>query len=668
VDVSLLQHAYWIVLAPLCAFAIIIFFRKWIGMDGAWVGVVSSAYGFLHSLLIWITVFKHGEELPGVGLQGRFFESAMTWFTVGQFNFQLGLLIDGLSSTMLVVVTLVALLVQIYSLSYMHGHVRYGRYFAYVNMFTFAMLVLVVANNLLQFYMGWELVGLCSYLLISFDFERDAAAYAGRKAFLTTKAGDLGLHLGLLMIFNYLGTFNIPQLHENVSSFASSYPTWVITAIPILLFFGAMGKSAQFPLHVWLPDAMEGPTPASALIHAATMVAAGVYLVARVFFMFQVAPISMEVVAWIGVTTAVFAATMGLVSSDIKRVLAFSTVSQLGFMMAALGCSGYEAGMFHLTTHAAFKALLFLCAGSVIHAVHTNDMWSMGGLRTKMPITALAYFFATLAISGCWPFSGFYSKDEILAAAYNHNIVIFALLALAALMTSFYMFRSLFLTFAGTPRDKDKFHHAHESPFTMTVPLMILAVLSIGLGFSLWYHGNLSHWISWGAHEAQAASHGEGHDMGHKIVLLTSLMVFAFGLLGAAFVYLTKPSKDDFLAQKLAPLHKLLSNRYYVDEFYLALITHVYHPLSRFLARIDYDILDQKIVDGVGLSGRGFSWLGSLLDDKFVDKVLVDGNGSVVNWLGKGVRRLQSGLAQSYLFWMAIGLVSMFIWVSSHYK
>ncbi len=669
-DLSLFQNAYWIVLAPLIAFAVIIFFRKWIGMDGAWVGVAALLYGFIHSLLIWIAVYKHGEELPGVGLQGRFFESAFSWFTAGNFTFQLGLLIDGLSATMLVVVTLVALLVQIYSISYMHGHARYGRYFAYVNLFTFSMLVLVVANNLLQFFMGWELVGLCSYLLISFDFERDAAAYAGRKAFITTKVGDLGLYLGLLLVFNYLGSFNIPNLHQNLTSLGSAYPVWVLAAIPILLFLGAMGKSAQFPLHVWLPDAMEGPTPASALIHAATMVAAGVYLVARVFFMFEAAPISMDVVAWVGVITAVFAASMGLVSRDIKRVLAFSTVSQLGFMMAALGCGGYAAGMFHLTTHAAFKALLFLCAGSVIHAVHTNDMWQMGGLRTKMPITALCYFIATLAIAGCWPFAGFYSKEEVLAAAYNHNILIFVLLAIAALMTSFYMFRSLFLTFAGNPRDKEKFHHAHESPITMTGPLMILAALSVGLGFFLWYNGNLGHWISWGAaHAAEAAGHGDGHhDAAHKIILLTSLFVFGAGLLGAMFIYLTKPSKDDFLAAKLAPIHKLLTNRYYIDEIYLFFIARVYHPLARLSAKVDYDFLDQKGVDGVGLSGKAFGWLSSLLDDKFVDRVLVDGNGVIASALGKGVRRLQSGLAQSYLFWMAIGLVSMFIWVSSHYK
>jgi NADH-quinone oxidoreductase subunit L len=275
----------------------------------------------------------------------------------------------------------------------MHGHVRYGRYFAYVNMFTFAMLVLVVANNLLQFYMGWELVGLCSYLLISFDFERDAAAYAGRKAFLTTKAGDLGLHLGLLMIFNYLGTFNIPQLHENVSSFASSYPTWVITAIPILLFFGAMGKSAQFPLHVWLPDAMEGPTPVSALIHAATMVTAGIFLMIRASVIFQLAPLVLTIISIVGCVTALGAALLAMVQYDLKKVLAYSTISQLGYMALACGVGAYSAAFFHLLTHAFFKAVLFLGAGSVIYALHhEQDMRKMGGLYNKMPVTFF-YFF-----------------------------------------------------------------------------------------------------------------------------------------------------------------------------------------------------------------------------------------------------------------------------------
>ncbi|MCG3203556.1 MAG: NAD(P)H-quinone oxidoreductase subunit 2, chloroplastic [Elusimicrobia bacterium] len=658
----LLQHSYWIALAPLLAFVVILVLRNFVGLQGAWVGTVAMFYCFVHSLLIALGIFFERIHLPNTGLQGHFFESTYTWFSAGNFDFRVGLLIDGLSAMMLVVVTLVSFLVQLYSISYMHEHRRYGRYFAYVNLFTFSMLVLVLANDMLQFFIGWELVGLCSYLLIGFDFERDAAGYAGRKAFLTTKVGDLGMYLGLLIIFNYLGTFNIPLLHQNYQNMASlNYPGWVLLMVPLLLFFGAMGKSAQFPLHVWLPDAMEGPTPASALIHAATMVAAGVYMVARVFFLFEASPLAMDVVAWVGVATAVVAASMGLVSEDIKRVLAFSTVSQLGFMMVALGCGGYAAGMFHLTTHAAFKALLFLCAGSVIHAVHTNDMWKMGGLKTQMPITCAAYLVGTLAIAG-FPFmSGFFSKEEVLAAAYNHNPLIFGLLSFAALLTSFYMFRSLFLTFFGLPRDKHLFQHAHESPLLMTIPLMVLALLSIFLGGTLYHDGNLARLISWGSHGA------EQHHASH-VVLYSSLSAFGLGFVGAFWVYLSKPPRYEFLQQKFALPHKLLSRRYLIDELYLWFIGNIYTPVTTWFAKTDYDVVDQFIVDGFGRMGKRFSWVSDLFDGKFVDRVLVDGQSDLANWAGDKIRKVQSGLAQSYLFWMILGLGGMIVWISHNFK
>jgi NADH-quinone oxidoreductase subunit L len=621
--------------------------------------VAALSYCFIHALLIFIGIYTGSLHLPTEGLQGHFYELTTTWFSIGNYDFRVGVLIDGLSSTMLVVVTLVSLLVQIYSISYMHDHIRFGRYFAYVNLFTFSMLVLVIANEVLQFFIGWELVGLSSYLLIGFDFERDKAAYAGRKAFLTTRVGDLGMYIGLLTIFNYMGTFNIPLLHQNLTN--TTHLPWVLTAVPILLFCGAMGKSAQVPLHVWLPDAMEGPTPASALIHAATMVAAGVYMVARLYFLFEISPVAMSVVAWVGVITAVIAASMGLVASDIKRVLAFSTVSQLGFMMTALGCGGYAAGMFHLTTHAAFKALLFLCAGSVIHAVHTNDMWKMGGLKTRMPITAASYLIATLAIAGCPFLAGFYSKEEVLAAAFGYNKVIFGLLAFASFLTAFYMFRSWFLTFTGDPRDKEKFHHAHESPALMTVPLMVLAFLSLTAGFALWYQGNLGHWVHWGAH-AEESHHG-----GHT-VLFVSLGVFASGLLGATWVYMMKPPKHDALALRLAIPYRILINKYKFDELYLSFIDRVYYPVSRGLAKLDYDFLDQWIVDGVGRGGKVFSFLSSLFDGTIIDRIFVDGQGSVASRAGLVLRRVQSGLAQSYLFWMIIGLGSMLVWIAHHFK
>ncbi len=659
---ALLSHSYLIALAPLAAFAIILTFRNVLGLQGAWVGALAMFYGFVHSALIAGGIFTGSIHLPSEGLQGHFFESAMTWFSVGNFDFRLGVLIDGLSSMMLVVVTLVSFLVQMYSISYMHDHKRFGRYFAYVNLFTFSMLVLVLANDMLQFFIGWELVGLCSYLLIGFDFEREAAAYAGRKAFLTTKFGDLGFYVALYAIFNYLGTFNIPLLHQNYENIAAmQYPAWVVAMIPVFLFFGAMGKSAQVPLHVWLPDAMEGPTPASALIHAATMVAAGVYLVARVFFLFEASHLAMDVVAWVGVSTAVIAASMGVVSNDIKRVLAFSTVSQLGFMMTALGCGGYEAGMFHLTTHAAFKALLFLCAGSVIHAVHTNDMWKMGGLKTAMPITFATYLFGTLAIAGCPPFAGFYSKEEVLSAAYQHNPIIFALLAFAALLTSFYMFRSLFLTFFGVPRDKHAFQHAHESPLLMTVPLMVLGVLAVVLGFVLNYDNNLAHFISWGAH-AEEAHHG-GH-----VVMYASLSAFALGLVGAYFVYMSQPPKYEMLGQRFAIPHRILTRRYMFDELYLWFIAKVYYPVTNWFAKTDYDFVDQFIVDGVGRVGKSFSWVSSLFDGTIIDRLLVDGQSDIANLFGKLFRRAQSGLAQSYLFWMIFGLGAMVAWIAHNFK
>ena len=664
---TLLQTAYLIPLAPLAAFVLILAFRKFVGMQGAWIGILALSYALIHSLLIAIGIFNGSVALPMEGLQGHFFEKSVTWFSAGAFDFRLGTLVDGMSAVMLCVVTLVSLLVQIYSTSYMHDHKRFGRYFAYVNLFTFAMLTLVLANEMVQFFIGWELMGLCSYLLIGFDFEREAAAYAGRKAFLTTRVGDLGMYVGLLTIFNYLGTFNIPLLHQNVAAAmhggSTAFPSWVLTAVPLLLFMGAMGKSAQVPLHVWLPDAMEGPTPASALIHAATMVAAGVYMVARVYFLFEASPIAMDVVAWVGVSTAFFAATMGLVSHDIKRVLAFSTVSQLGFMMTALGCGGYSAGMFHLTTHAAFKALLFLCSGSVIHAMHTNDMWQMGGLKTQMPITAATYFIGTLAIAGCPGLSGFFSKEEILAAAFHHNMAIFAILAVASFLTSFYMFRTWFLTFTGLPRDKERFHHAHESPFVITGPLLVLAALSIGLGFLFWYQGNITHLISWGEHVA----HGEAEG-GHLTIMVISLIAFLGGLGGAWWIYLAKPVKYETLGKMFAPAHRLLVARYKLDEVYIWLIDHIYYPIMALSAKLDYDVLDQGVVDGVGRVGRGFSWISGLFDMSIVDRYLIDGPADVADKVGGLLRRVQSGLAQSYLFWMGIGLASMFVWIAYNFK
>ncbi|MCB4756139.1 MAG: NADH-quinone oxidoreductase subunit L [Elusimicrobia bacterium] len=656
-DQNILNTAFLIPLAPLLAFVLILALRKWAGLGGAWIGLLAAFYSLVHSLLIAVGIYRGLLLLPQAGLQGQFYEATVTWFSIGNFDFRLGILVDGLSAVMMVVVTLVSFLVQVYSVSYMEGNSRFGRYFSYLSLFTFSMLLLVVANDMLQFFIGWELVGLCSYFLIGFDFEREAASSAGRKAFLTTKLGDLGFFIGLLTLFNYLGTFNIPMLQQNMASV--QYPAWVLAAVPLLLFCGAVGKSAQAPLHVWLPDAMEGPTPVSALIHAATMVAAGVYLVARVFFLFEAAPFSLEVVAWIGVITALLSAGMAAVADDIKRVLAFSTISQMGFMMAGLGCGGYSAGMFHLITHASFKALLFLCAGCVIHAVHTNDMWKMGGLKTRMPVTATTYLIGVLAITG-FPFlSGFFSKEEILSAALHHNLIIFGLLALTSLLTSFYMFRSWFLTFSDVPRDKERYRKADEASVIMTFPLVVLAFLSLTIGAFLKYDENLSHFIQW-------APLLTGPDE-KRLVLGASLAAFLLGSIGAYWVYMAKPVKYEMMADQFSALYRLLADQFKFDALYLWIINHLVHPLSRLLARFDDDVLDQRIVDGVGLGGQNLSWLSRLFDDGIVDRLLIDGQGQLISRMGSALRRLQSGLVQSYLFWMAVGLVSLFFWMFKQY-
>ena len=381
------------------------------------------------------------------------FQLTISWLSVGALSFDLGITVDYLAAIMLIVVCTVSLLVQIYSIGYMKDERGYGRYFAYMSLFSGSMLGLVISNNLAQTYIFWELVGICSYLLIGFWYRKPAAAAAAKKAFVVTRFGDLGFLAGILVISALPGSsFNFSTLAGYVSGHHIAAGT--LTLISLLIFSGAVGKSAQFPLHIWLPDAMEGPTPVSALIHAATMVAAGVYLVARCYFLFT--PTSLLVVAIIGAITLFFAATMGVAENDIKRVLAYSTISQLGYMMLALGVGGYVAGVFHLITHAFFKALLFLAAGSVIHAVHTNDMWQMGGLYKRMRITALTCLAGSLALAGVFPFSGFWSKDEILVAAWSSRLpghmVFFAVAVVAAFLTAFYVFRLWFLTFGGAPR------------------------------------------------------------------------------------------------------------------------------------------------------------------------------------------------------------------------
>ncbi|TPW21241.1 MAG: NADH-quinone oxidoreductase subunit L, partial [Elusimicrobia bacterium] len=467
----MLEHVYLIPILPFAAAFVMIF----LGKEGPhskvpFLGLGVMFWCFLQAACILAQAM--GGALPPGG-----YYKTLSWFSFGDFEMTMGVLIDGPAAVLLFVVTLVSFLVQLYSLGYMHGDPRFKRYYAYLSLFTASMLGLVVSSSLLGLFACWELVGLTSYLLIGFWFEKPGPAYASKKAFMTTKLGDCGLYIGLLLLFSSQGTFDLQMLQYRVAE--GMLPLEVATGVGLGFLFAAMGKSAQLPLFIWLPDAMEGPTPVSALIHAATMVVAGIYLIARTYFIFNAAPLALGAVAWTGLLTAFFAATMAVTAYDIKRVLAFSTISQLGYMMLGLGVGGYMPALFHLTTHAFFKALLFLGAGSVIHAVHSNDMRDMGELRHKMPVTTITVGIATAAIAGVPFLSGWYSKEAILHAVYAHDPVMWAIALATAGLTAFYMSRLFWLTFFGKAGDHHKWDHAHESPLTMTVPLGILALLSL---------------------------------------------------------------------------------------------------------------------------------------------------------------------------------------------
>lgn len=663
----MLESAYLIPLLPLAASLLILFFGKRLPLEGAFLGILAAGWGFAHSLGILATIYIHPDLLTNTGVSGPFFELSWDWFITGFTRLEVGVLIDGMSAMMLVVVTLVSLLVQLYSVGYQHGKERFGRFFAYVSFFTAAMLILVVSNNLFQFFIGWELMGLCSYLLIGFEFERPAAAYAGRKAFLTTRVGDLGFYLGLLLIFTATGSLNFNIISgEHLKILAP-----IATTVALLLLCGTIGKSAQAPLHVWLPDAMEGPTPVSALIHAATMVAAGVFLLARFHFVFALSEIALTVTAWVGGITALGAALSALTATDIKKVLAYSTISQLGFMVLAMGVGDPTAGLFHLTTHAYFKALLFLGAGSVIHAVHTNEMPLMGGLAKKMVITAITMFVAWLAIIGFPGTSGFYSKEAVLAAIYDkHQLVLFAMAGTTAFLTTFYMTRMMILTFVGTPRDAHRFGHAHESGPTMTIPLIVLAIPSALLG--LVFHTNAFSFDRWvqltGSSDAarlvaehvavagEAGAHG-----GHGVVLATSLAAVSLGIVLAVAMYIFKTPDPARVAAAFPRVHGILTNRFF-DPAYLWLAEWTIFKPARFLSAFDYNVIDQGLVDGVGRWGNRLSRLHRWWDDVVVDGVFVNGFGWAAQRLGAAVRSVQSGAAQSYLLATALGVLTLVLW------
>lgn len=621
-------------LIPLLSFAVIILFGSKLRTKAAYISIAAALASFIISVLTFIKIAQTGPQN----------ELIYNWFNTGSTFLQIGFMMDGLSAVMLIVVTTVSSLIQIYSIGYMHGDARYSRYYAYLSLFTFSMLGLVLSNNFLQIFVFWELVGVCSYFLIGFWFEKKSAADAGKKAFITTKIGDFGFYIGILLIFVLTGSLNFSEIAHKLGSegIAMTISPVLLTVTAILLFCGAVGKSAQFPLHVWLPDAMEGPTPVSALIHAATMVAAGVYLVARCFFLFSMSPAAMNVIAYIGIITAFMAATIAVVSNDVKRVLAYSTLSQLGYMMVALGVGGYTSGMFHLTTHAFFKALLFLCAGSIIHAVHNQDIRGMGGLFKNMKITGATFLIASLSIAGIWPFSGFYSKDEVLLSIYNSgNMFIYVVATFVAFLTAFYMFRLFFMVFTGESRSNDG-HHVHESPFTMTVPLMILAVLSIISGKFLAEGGFFAKFISV-SHEAHVAEHGGAGQM----VMIISLIVAITGIVLAWLTYSKKIISAEKIASTFKPVYTILYNKYYFDEIYNIILIQPVIKLTRGLAKFDLKVIDGA-VNGSALLTVLISKAKGIFDNIVVDGA-VNGTAWITKKTGNTIKLVQTGFVQNYM-------------------
>jgi NADH-quinone oxidoreductase subunit L len=598
---------------------------------------------------------------------------------VMDFHVPWGVLIDPLTCVMLFVVTGVGFLIHVYSTGYMGHEGGYYRFFGYLNLFMFAMLTLITANNLLLLFVGWEGVGLCSYLLIGFYFLRKSASDAGKKAFIVNRIGDAGFILGLFLMLGTLGTIQFTEIGPAIAAGHFAMGDASLTAIALLLFVGATGKSAQLPLYVWLPDAMEGPTPVSALIHAATMVTAGVYMIARTNAVFSMAPKALAVVAVVGCLTSIFAATMGLVQNDIKRVLAYSTVSQLGYMFLACGAGAFTAGVFHLMTHAFFKACLFLGSGSVIHAMSgEQDMRKMGGLWGKIPTTAKTFVVASIAIAGIPPLAGFFSKDSILGHAFEYNKFLWLLGFITAGMTAFYMFRLVNMTFFGNSRvDHEVEHHIHESPSAMTVPLMILATLSViggwvGVPESLGGSDRFAKFLepvmakhAEEAGEAAASQATSGASMEYLLMLL-SVLVASFGIWLAYRWYIQRPEVPEKIAAASPFLYKLLYNKYYVDQWYDAMFVNRIKDLALTLGAFDVNFINGLGVDGAGWVTRISSSISGIWDSWIVDG-LVNLAARIVWFFSWPVRMLQTGRVARYALFMLVGVLvflGYYLWMS----
>lgn len=622
----------WLIPAlPLLGFLLLSLFNKYI--PKAVSGYIASAM-LLGSFVIVLNLLC--SAVGGTLTPGKV--EILKWIHVGNLDLSVSFQIDNLSVWFMAIITGVGFLIHMYSISYMHDDEGVTRYFSYLNLFVFSMLLLVMGSNYVVMFTGWEGVGLCSYLLIGFWFKNQAYNDAAKKAFIMNRIGDLGFLLGMLLIYNQFKSLEYSVVFDQALKIINpNEPSGIMFAITLLLFVGAMGKSAQIPLYTWLPDAMAGPTPVSALIHAATMVTAGIYMIARSNILYSMAPCTLDIIYIIGTSTAILAALIGLTQTDIKKVLAYSTVSQLGFMFMAIGLGGYTAGVFHVTTHAFFKALLFLGAGSVIHAMGgEQDIRKMGGLMKKLPITFITFIIATLAIAGIPPLAGFFSKDAILALAFEASPIKWGLGVFAALLTTFYMFRMLFLTFfgefRGTTHQKE---HLHESPLLMTIPLMVLAALTVVSGFIEIPHVFVHEGSNWFSHYLAAANialpEASHISVSTEFALMgTALTLVVLVILTTYVLYVSKKTLPASSDSELSFLDKLSYNKFYVDEIYDAVIVKPLALLSDFNSNI--------------------------LEKQFIDRI-VNFTGKSVQWSGKTIRLIQSGDVNVYAIFMVFGIV-----------
>jgi len=621
-----------ILLSPFIGFAINGLLGKRVPNPlSGWIATLAVAISFVCSVMLFVNVPT-----------GSFTIDLFDWITFGNTAISFGFQVDPLTITMLLVITGIGSLIHLYSISYMHDDEGFTRFFTYLNLFIFFMLILVMGNNYLMMFIGWEGVGLSSYLLIGFWFKNNEYNNAAKKAFIMNRIGDFGFLLGMFFMLFYFGTLNYDGIIDAAKSLESG--NGIITAIGILLFIGAMGKSAQLPLSTWLPDAMAGPTPVSALIHAATMVTAGIYMVVRSNVLYALSPTAMSVVLVAGVITCVYGAVIGLMQNDIKKVLAYSTVSQLGLMFAALGVGAFSSGMFHVVTHAFFKALLFLGSGSVIHALHgEQDIRKMGGLSKYTKITYLTFLIGSLAISGIFPFAGFFSKDEILAHAFEHNKLVWGILSASAMLTAFYMFRLVYLTFSGSFRGTEETKkHIHESPLLMTAPLILLAILSViggfmglpqGLGFTNKFADYLDYVTAPGNKILSATSHHISHTT--EIILMTLAFTLAVvSILYARKKYVSNKELPHVEGEMLPSTRKIVYHKFYIDEIYEKLFAKPVMVLS-----------DLFLV----------------LIDKLVIDLIVNATALITGATGKMLKLIQTGNTGFYLFAMVLGTILLFI-------